>query len=133
MSDYVLVVDDDPDVRGLLVDALGMMDLNSRVAVNGAQALEIVEEEPPAAIVLDLMMPVMDGFNTLINLRRKQASAQIPVILLSAVADYDQNVHRLPGVAGVLCKGRFSISELCALMMSVGLLAEDWTPNGRVA
>jgi CheY-like chemotaxis protein len=121
MSDYVLVVDDDPSVRSLLLDALTLMGVEGQVAMDGEQALEMVGENPPAAIVLDLRMPVLDGFSTLASLQGKQASRQIPIILLSGMIDYDLRLYRLAGVVGVMSKGNFSLDGLRDLLTKAGI------------
>jgi two-component system response regulator (stage 0 sporulation protein F) len=121
MSDYVLIVDDDPSVRSLLLDALTLMGIEGLDAANGEQALEMVGEDPPTAIVLDLRMPVLDGFNTLAGLQNKQASRQIPIILLSGMVGYDPRLYRLPGVVGVMSKGSFSLDGFRDLLVKAGL------------
>jgi CheY-like chemotaxis protein len=121
MSDYVLIVDDDPSVRSLLLDALTLMGVEGQVAMDGEQALEMVGEDPPAAIVLDLRMPVLDGFSTLASLQSKQTSRQIPIILLSGMIDYDLRLYRLAGVVGVMSKGNFSLDGFRDLLTKAGI------------
>jgi len=111
MENYVLVVDDHPDVRRLIMDVLDTMALTGREAVNGQEAIKIVQESLPSVIVLDLMMPVMNGFTLLTQLYSYKPGRTIPVILLSGLAD-DAQMKRLPGVVGVLKKGGFTIEEL---------------------
>ena len=115
MADYVLVVDDYPDVRRLVAQLLETMGIESRQAVNGATALEMIEEQEPIAIVLDLMMPVMSGFAMLTQLNIRKPNSPIPVILFSGVAD-DSQMKALPGVVGVLKKGAFGIEDLRGLL-----------------
>ena len=117
MRRYVLVVDDYPDVRSMVVTLLDSMSIESRQAGNGAKALEIIEHEMPAAIVLDLMMPVMSGFKMLTELYNRYPHQVIPVILMSGVAD-GQQMRSLPGVVGVLRKGAFSLEDLRALILA---------------
>jgi CheY-like chemotaxis protein len=64
----VLVVDDDASTRGLLVALLKHLGLKPRTADNGREALAIITAEDPAAIILDLLMPVVDGFELLYRL-----------------------------------------------------------------
>jgi CheY-like chemotaxis protein len=116
MDDYVLVVDDHPDVRRLIMDVLEAMNITARQAMNGEQALEMVDEQLPRAIVLDLMMPVMNGFTMLTQLYNRRRGRPIPVILLSGVAN-DQQMKALPGVVGVLKKGGFGIDELRSMLL----------------
>ncbi|MGF1507436.1 MAG: response regulator [Anaerolineae bacterium] len=110
MDDYVLVVDDHPDVRKLVIDVLDVMGYAAQEAVNGQEALDVVAENKPNLIVLDLMMPVMDGFTTLTRLHADPTNRGIPVILLSAIAEDADSMKRLPGVKGVLRKGSFTLA-----------------------
>lgn len=79
----VLVVDDEPQVRATVREALTFEGYDVTEATNGAEALALLPEVRPAAIVLDLWMPVMDGW----AFRRAQLAAhpEIPVIVLSAL------------------------------------------------
>ena len=90
----VLVVDDDPDVRGRLRGVLERAGYSVGEAGDGAEALRRVMHGPPRAILLDLTMPVMDGFAFLHALRERPGCADIPVIVFSArdisVADREQ-------------------------------------------
>ena len=80
----VLVVDDDPSVRERLRSTLERQGWSVVEAVNGRDALTKVMHGPPRAILLDLNMPVMDGFQFLHDLREKPGCADIPVIVFSA-------------------------------------------------
>ncbi|MBN1121786.1 MAG: response regulator [Anaerolineae bacterium] len=122
MEDYVLVVDDDPNVTTLVVDALSLFGLNAQFAVNGVDALKQIEQNPPKAIVLDLMMPGMDGFTTITRLQRNATIRHIPIIILSGIADASEQIKNLPGVVGVIRKGDFSIARLSLLLGQAGML-----------
>ena len=79
----VLVVDDDPDIRSLLALALDHAGLSVRVAADGAEALAALAEHAPDAVVLDVMMPGIDGFEVL---RRRKVQSLAPdskVVLLT--------------------------------------------------
>ena len=80
----VLVVEDDQASRELLVTLLEKQGHRVATAENGSVALARVSEEPPALILLDLMMPVMDGFAFLTALRTNPSFARIPVVVLTA-------------------------------------------------
>jgi diguanylate cyclase (GGDEF)-like protein len=80
----VLVTDDDPDSRELVRLTLAMHGIQVIEASGGAECLKIAEEAKPDAIILDVMMPFMDGPTTLTALRANPATASIPVILLTA-------------------------------------------------
>ena len=90
----VLVVDDDPDVRARLRHALERSGWTVQEAADGRQALETIALSPPRAILLDLTMPVMDGFAFLHELRIRPGCGEIPVIVFTArdisAADLEQ-------------------------------------------
>lgn len=119
---YMLVVDDDSNVRTLITDALTLFGFQVRAVRSGDEALEIVRAAPPRGIILDLMMPQMNGFSVLAHLQRETSSRGIPVIVLSALIDQAPHVARLPGVAGVMCKGDFSMDGFRKLLVKAGLL-----------
>jgi CheY-like chemotaxis protein len=112
MDGYVLVVDDQLDVRQLILDVLDSMGIAGREAVNGVHALRIIQEKRPSAIVLDIMMPVMNGFTLLAHLQADRDNRSIPIILLSGIADNTPQMRNLPGVIRVIRKGGFSVKEL---------------------
>jgi CheY-like chemotaxis protein len=82
----VLVVDDEPMVRDTLGQVLADEGYIVDVAVDGEDALDRVHAARPDAILLDLMMPIMDGFAALQALRDDERTARIPVVVLSAVS-----------------------------------------------
>jgi adenylate cyclase len=82
----ILIVDDMPDNLAL-VSGLLTPDYHVKVAISGAKALQICHPHAPDLILLDIMMPEMDGFEVLRRLRADPATAGIPVIFLTALAD----------------------------------------------
>ena len=80
----VLVVDDDPDIREFLSLALESEGYRVDCARNGQEALDKVRRCPPNAILLDIMMPVMDGWCFLKNRRTLSAECRCPVLVMSA-------------------------------------------------
>jgi len=85
----VLIVDDTETNIDILVDTLGD-DYDIAVAMDGESALEAVEEEPPDLILLDIMMPDMDGYEVCKRLKDNPKTADIPVIFLSALTEADE-------------------------------------------
>jgi DNA-binding response OmpR family regulator len=79
-----LVADDDPDLVALVSDTLGQFGMDCDVARSGQQALDTVSRRPPDAILLDVNMVDVDGFEILKKLRRNLATSAIPVLLLTA-------------------------------------------------
>jgi CheY-like chemotaxis protein len=87
VQQHILVVDDDPAIRDVVADILEMSDYAVRTAANGAEALEKIRAEPPAAVLLDLMMPVMNGWDFLRACRTETICARIPIAIMSAARD----------------------------------------------
>jgi CheY-like chemotaxis protein len=102
----VLIVDDEPDIRRIA--KLGLVRVGGMEVVeasNGTEALARAREDHPDAVLLDVMMPVLDGPSTLARLREDPATSAIPVVFLTAKA-IAAEVDRLKslGAAGVLTK-----------------------------
>ncbi len=84
MTKCILIVEDDDAIRHMLADALQDAGYAVAMAVDGFDALDQIEQHPPDAILLDLMMPSMDGWTFLETCRGDVRSARIPIGLLSA-------------------------------------------------
>jgi len=80
----VLVAEDEPDIRGLVVFSLEYAGLRVLQALNGEEAVEKAEEEQPDLILLDVRMPKMDGYDACRELKSQDSTKHIPVIFLSA-------------------------------------------------
>jgi len=87
MNSRILVVDDTPANIATLAAILKDKGYQLSVATNGKQALEVVSRVHPDLILLDVMMPEMDGFETCRRLKEAEATKQIPVIFLTARAE----------------------------------------------
>ncbi len=83
-DEHILVVDDEPDILSLLVYHLSRTGYRVTTAVKGSGALNAARAERPDLMVLDLMLPEMDGYEVLERLRSDNRTASIPVILLTA-------------------------------------------------
>ncbi len=96
-----MVVEDDDDVREALLPVLEYEGYRVRAAANGREALERLrgEEEQPCVILLDLMMPVMDGWQFRTEQLRDRSLAKIPVVVLSALGPAGPNVQTLKAAA----------------------------------
>lgn len=111
MNGYVLVVDDDPDARQILSFALKRVQIPTQIAADGVEALKLLTADPPKLILLDLMMPRMNGFTLLSRLQSNAATRHIPVIVVSAVSSDQRDILRLPGVRRVVRKAQFTIPQ----------------------
>lgn len=83
----ILIVDDEPSTLMLLVDTLGHIGHNIEVAQNGESALVQTQRLKPDLILLDIMMPGIDGFETLRRLKADEQTANIPVIFMTALSE----------------------------------------------
>jgi CheY-like chemotaxis protein len=113
----VLVVDDDPSIRKMIVAALKRDGYTFCEAPNGKEALDLMRKEHPNVVVLDLMMPILSGWDVLQARELEPELKQIPVIVISA--------NRAPEVATAVDKGicaflpkPFDIGALSALVRS---------------
>jgi CheY-like chemotaxis protein len=106
MSHRILIIDDEEDIRDVAALSLETVaGWEVVVASSGAQGLARAVEHPPDAILLDVMMPGMDGPTTLRELRKNPVTAKIPVLLLTAkVQASDQRRFADLGVEAVLFK-----------------------------
>ena len=119
MDHDVLVVDDHPPTVQLVRTALTEHGISVRTAQNGAECLIAVNEQRPDAIILDVMMPVMDGFQALRLLQETPDTRDIPVVMLTArSADRDVIRGWRSGVTCYLTKP-FSIEHLVSMVRRV--------------
>ncbi len=108
----ILVVDDEPDILSVLVFHLSREGYRVSTAINGPGALATAEKERPDLIVLDLMIPGMDGYEVLKRLRRDARTAEIPVMLLTARREEDERVRGFEVGADDYVTKPFSAREL---------------------
>jgi CheY-like chemotaxis protein len=84
----ILIVEDNFDIRSALVEVLNMEGHSTAEAINGAAALNYIHNNPrPAMVLLDMMMPVMNGRQFLDAFLKEPGNSKIPVIIISAIAD----------------------------------------------
>src|SRR5438552_1515205 len=93
--DIALVVDDSPETLRLLTDALDSAGMTVMVALDGASAMRIVDRITPDIILLDAVMPGLDGFETCRRLKRDAGLSNVPVIFMTGLADTEDIVRGL--------------------------------------
>lgn len=99
--EHILYVEDDPDIQEIAVMALeNIAGMTVKACSSGAEALAAVDRFEPDMIVLDVMMPGMDGPSTLAALRQKPALANTPVIFVTAKTQSDE-IQRLKGLGAI--------------------------------
>jgi DNA-binding response OmpR family regulator len=101
----IMVVDDDPDTLSILARYIRREGFIVVEASSGAECLDLVREYPPDVILLDLMMPEMDGFAVCRRLRMGSATAEVPVIMLTARDDLEARAEGMEiGVSDFIAK-----------------------------
>jgi CheY-like chemotaxis protein len=126
----VLVVDDDESIQGFLVDALHDEGYVVRTATNGHEALTLLREWRPDLILLDLMLPEMDGWQFRANQLARPEVAAIPVIVLSAMRD---PTPKIPGLAPARVVAKpFDLEALLGMIdeLSAAFVVEHGDPTG---
>jgi CheY-like chemotaxis protein len=93
----VLIVDDDDDIRESIGLALELDNHSTVLLANGGEALEwLGRHQPPCLILLDLMMPVLDGWHVIDELRRDARLARVPIVVITAFNRELGNAGQLP-------------------------------------
>src|SRR4029453_5044197 len=93
--DIALVVDDSPETLRLLTDALDGAGMTVMVALDGASAMRIVDQITPDIVLLDAVMPWMDGFETCKRLNRDAGLVNVPIIFMTGLAETEHIVRGL--------------------------------------
>jgi DNA-binding response OmpR family regulator len=125
----ILVVDDEKDLRHLLRVSLEWVGYRVIEASNGAEAIAKFEKYPVDLVLLDVMMPKMDGFNVCTELRSR---SEVPIVMLTALNDQDSIVRGLEmGVDDFIGKP-FIFRELIARIRAI-LRRVDWLQNQSVS
>ncbi len=113
----VLVVEDESDIARMMVRMLEKSGCSAKAVGNGREALEAISAEEPDLVLLDLMMPVMDGFEFLMQLRSQPRWRELPVIVVTAKELTEEDRLQLSGkVEEVLEKGAYTREQLIELV-----------------
>jgi phosphate regulon transcriptional regulator PhoB len=119
MSSRVLIVEDEPDIRELVVHHLKREGYLVSAASSGEEALRQVQAAPPDLVLLDLMMPAMDGLEVCRRLRQDPATVSLPIVMLTAKGDEVDRVLGLEIGADDYIVKPFSPKELLARIRAV--------------
>ena len=129
----VLVVEDEPDIRTLVVHHLTRDGFRCRTAATGPEALASVRRAPPDLLILDLMLPELNGIEVCRRLRADAATAAVPIIMLTARADEVDRVVGLEMGADDYVVKPFSPKELVARVRAVLRRARGGEPSRALA
>ncbi len=131
MKRKILVVDDEDDILNFLELVLSEKGYEVVTASGGQEALTRAQLERPDLVLLDIMMPQMDGWEVLKLLRVDEETAEIPVAMLSARTEARDRVQGLQeGAIDYICKP-FSLSELLGKIEAIFSQAGVSAPNGK--
>lgn len=120
----IMVVDDDPDTVSILARHLRREGFDAIEAVSGAECLRLAEEAPVDIILLDLMMPDMDGFDVCRALKDNPGTAEIPIIMITARDDLDARAEGMRlGVSDFLAKPVFRRQLASRIRAQLDMLA----------
>lgn len=112
---YVLVAEDDRFYARIYETKLGREGFDVKVVTNGEEALAAIKERVPHLIVLDLMMPIKDGFDTLKELKQSEKYKNIPVIVISNLGQNEDVQQAMTlGASDYFIKANLSIEEMVA-------------------
>ena len=96
----ILVVDDEPSITDLVSMALRYEHFAVQVAHGGREAIVAVEDFSPDLVVLDVMMPIMDGYTAAVAIRNYPRTASLPILVVTAKGDMRHLFEAIPSVAG---------------------------------
>ncbi len=103
MSKKILVIDDEPDIVKVVTARLQSAGYQTAVAFNGLEGLEKLKIEKPDLIILDVIMPQMDGYTFVKEIKSKHETKNIPIIMLSA-KDKMKDLFAIEGVKDYIVK-----------------------------
>ncbi len=130
--DVALVVDNSPDTLRLLTDALDGVGMTVMVALDGTAAMRIVDQITPDIILLDAVMPGIDGFETCRRLKRDAGLANVPVIFMTGLAETEHIVRGLDAGGVDYVTKPIAVEEMLA-RIRVHLANARMTQSARAA
>ena len=120
----VLIVDDDPDMAGVLARMLAQRGLRAEVAADGRAALDSIAASPPDLVLLDVQMPGPSGFDICRRLKGQESTALLPVVLITALEDQDSRVRGIEAGADDFLSKPVRREELIARVNTLRRLHE---------
>ena len=129
MAHLILAVDDEPQLLEIIKINLKKAGYEVETAANGREALDAVQAKRPDLIVLDVMMPVMDGFEALQVLKADEATNSIPVVMLTANAEDKDVMKGWQSGAHAYLNKPFNLRELLTFVQTI--LADEAQAGGK--
>ncbi len=120
MSKKILIIEDDTFLQGLVATKLTKEGYEISTASNGEEAVRVANEKSPDIILLDLVLPNMDGFEVLEKIRKTELLAKTPVIVFSNLAEEKDMAKALElGASQYMVKSNFTLDELAEKIREV--------------
>lgn len=110
----IFVIDDDPAILELVTSNLELQGYQVESADNAIDGLALIQQNPPNLVILDLMMPNLDGFTACQRLRQNEKTKDIPVLMLTALSRTEDKVTGFDSGADDYLTKPFELKELCA-------------------
>jgi DNA-binding response OmpR family regulator len=132
MATRILVVEDDPDIAQLVERYLEKANFTVERSANGREALDLIANRPPDVVVLDLMLPQVDGLEICRRLRGNEKTAAIPVIMLTARGDEAERIVGLELGADDYLPKPFSPNELVARVRALLRRVNRSAPTAKI-
>src|SRR5580765_7826369 len=129
MATRILIVEDDPDIAALVARYLDKAGFVTERVASGREALQTIAARPPELLVLDLMLPHVDGLEVCRLLRANEATAAIPIIMLTARAEESERIVGLELGADDYLAKPFSPNELVARVRALLRRAHRAAPS----
>jgi len=113
MTKRILIIEDEPDIREAMAEALVQAGFDALTAENGSVGLELAIAEKPDMILLDIIMPIMDGHETLSRLRQDPWGKSVKVIMLTSMDDVKNigTAHE-GGITDYIIKAHSSLDDI---------------------
>lgn len=126
----VLIVDDDPSLLEMYVERIKAEGAIVLEAIDGEEAIKMAKDNHPAAILLDVMMPKLNGFEVLKNLKSDPETTEIPIVILTALADDTKKREGLAlGAVDFIVKSETLPIDVVEKLRKI--ISPD-TPNGEI-
>jgi CheY-like chemotaxis protein len=126
----ILIVDDNPDAARALMRLVQRLGHDVACAADGPSALGTIRTSPPDLVILDVMMPQMDGPEVLARIKEDEATADVRVVMFSAVRDVETiQLARRRGAADFWLKGSFEFNQLGPRIAALLASCSGWVPS----
>jgi putative two-component system response regulator len=109
---HVIVVDDEPSIREICADVLSSEGYQVSTAKNGQEAVDIMAQEPIDLVLMDIMMPVMDGLSACKAIKADERTRDVPVVIMSAAHNLRERVSEVHCIAEAVVPKPFDFDQL---------------------